>query len=417
MAASRWPFVPRVARAVAAAVPLLLALPAGLRAQGDSASVRLALQGVRPVQTMRNWPGATFTVGRDAHVAVFAVSRGRDGSLPLEVLAPARPDRQRPVRRGAPVRLRALERDELLHVAVGADAPLLVAFASTMPPFLAPFSAGHQWARQLVLDTAVVDVRELVATLGAVLYPPGTPYEVVTSSASLPIQVNARLWWFDDECQGYATRFRDLGGTGLGLLGAQWPRNGMPWNFLLPVSAMPSILPAAMGSLFMVPVVDPSVPGCHGYRVAWTPSAVPDATLGRAPGAQPSTAGVMVDELQPRPPRYPGRGELLTLDTAWRPPVERPEEATRGAGVSQPDGTGAGRAMGGGWSRVPPDAEERSRRRVEDTGVPVERTPIERTPATGEERNRRRVDDEGMPRPGTGEPMERVRPPVDPPEP
>jgi hypothetical protein len=419
---------------VAAAV--LLLVPGMARAQDAEPPVQLTLHGARPVRTVREWPGVSLSVGADAHVAVFVVSRGR-GDLPLQVLAPARPGVSAPVRRDTPVRLRALDRDALLHVAGGGDAPLLVAFASRMPPFLAPFATGNRWGSHLVLDTMVTDQQGVVAALGALLYPPGVAYDVVTSSASLPVPLtaDARHWYFSDECLDFAQRFRHAGGLGTGLPGHSLVRGSLPWAGWFPVAAMPSVLPSAMGSLFLLPVADPGAPGCHAYRVAWTPWAIPDATIGRAPGAAPvpGPAGAVPDDLRPRPPRYPGVGERLTIDTGWRAPVERtaaehlrrqqlgrrPEEATRGDGGLRPmPGTPApGRWNGGSPSQ--PDGE-RPRRGREEEGVPargegarpvpppVERMPVERIP---EERSRRPVDPPAPP-PPPPEPIKRPAPPA-----
>ena len=419
----------------AALVPLLWLLPVRGGAQEATAPVQLVLHGAHPVRAVREWPGVRLSVGVDAHVAVFVVSRGsRD--LPLQLLAPARPGSTAPVRRDTPVRLRALDRDELLHVAGGGDAPLLVAFASRMPPFLAPFAQGNRWGSHLVLDTLVSDQQGVVAALAALLYPPGVAYDVVTSSASLPVPLtaDARHWYFSDVCLDFALRYRHLGAGGTDLLGQALLGGTLAWPGGFPVGAMASMLPSAMGSLYLMPVADPGAPGCHSYRVAWTPWAIPDATRGQAPGAGPGAGpeGGAPDDLRPRPPRYPGVGELLTLDTGWRAPVERtapeplrrqplggrPEEATRGEGWARPR---PGEPAPGRWNGgvpSPPDGERPRRAREEETvpargegarpvPSPVERAPVERIP---EERSRRPVDPPAPPPP----PPEPVKPPAPP---
>ena len=424
------------------AAAVLLLLPATARAQDFEPPVQLTLHGARPVRTVREWPGVSLSVGTDAHVAVFVVSRGRR-DLPLQLLAPSRPGASAPVRRDTPVRLRALDRDELLHVAGGGDAPLLVAFASRMPPFLAPFATGNRWGSHLVLDTMVTDQQGVVAALGALLYPPGVAYDVVTSSASLPVPLtaDARHWFFSDECLDFALRYRHAGEAGSGLLWQGLLNGGLPWAGWVPVTAMPSVLPSGMGSLFLMPVADPGAPGCHSYRVAWTPWAIPDATTGRAPGAAPvpGPEGAVPDDLRPRPPRYPGVGEQLTIDTGWRAPVERtaaehlrrqqlgrrPEEATRGEGWARPMPGEPDRGRWNGGAALPVPAEgERPRRGREDDGAPargegarpvpppVERPPVERMPVERipEERSRRPVDPPAPPPP----PPEPVKPPAPP---
>ncbi len=425
--------------------PLLLLLPVRSGAQEAVAPVQLTLHGAHPVRTVREWPGVRLSVGADAHVAVFVVSRGRR-DLPLQLLAPARPGATVPVRRDTPVRLRALDRDELLHVAGGGDAPLLVAFASRMPPFLAPFAEGNRWGSHLVLDTLVTDQQGVVAALGALLYPPGVAYEVVTSSASLPIPLtaDARHWYFSDECLDFALRYRHPGALGWGQLGQGMLGGSLPWSGWFPVGALASVLPSAMGSLYLMPVADPGAPGCHAYRVAWTPWAIPDATRGQAPGTAPGAGpeGGAPDDLRPRPPRYPGVGELLTIDTAWRAPVERtaaehlrrqqlgrrPEEATRGEGWARPLPGDPDRGRWNGGTAPPVPAEgERPRRGREDDGAPargegarpvpppVERPPVERMPVERipEERSRRPVDPPAPP-PPPPPPPEPVKPPAPP---
>jgi hypothetical protein len=425
------------------AIAVLLLLPATARAQDIGPPVQLTLHGARPVRTVREWPGVSLSVGTDAHVAVFVVSRGRR-DLPLQLLAPSRPGASAPVRRDTPVRLRALDRDELLHVAGGGDAPLLVAFASRMPPFLAPFAEGNRWGSHLVLDTMVTDQQGVVAALGALLYPPGVAYDVVTSSASLPIPLtaDAQHWYFSDECLDFARGYRHSGVAETGLAGQALLSGNLVWGGGVPVAAMPSVLPSGMGSLFLMPVADPGAPGCHSYRVAWTPWAIPDATTGRAPGAAPVPGPDRgaPDDLRPRPPRYPGVGALLTLDTAWRAPVERtaaehlqrqqsgrrPEEATRGEGWARPLPGEPERGRWNGGTTPQPEGERPRRGRLDD-GAPTPRDgdvtrPAERRPIEqGDERPRRPVDPPPAPpepvkppAPPAGDPIKPPAPPVPP---
>ncbi|MEN9507996.1 MAG: hypothetical protein RLZZ621_559, partial [Gemmatimonadota bacterium] len=110
---------------------------------------QLSLSGTANVRTLAQWPGLSLTVARDAYVAVFAVTRGRR-ELPLQVLAPRNPSDKGMVKAGQRLRVRQLAKDELLHLVNWGEAPVVVAFASTVRPNMSAFDGGKDtWARDL----------------------------------------------------------------------------------------------------------------------------------------------------------------------------------------------------------------------------------------------------------------------------
>lgn len=288
---------------------------------------RITVHGVRHVTAVAEWPGVSLSVSDAAYVVVFALTRGPT-RYPVQVLSPVRPGDDGRVRRGAAVPLRSLDRDDLTHLMDEGQAPLVVAFASTTRPTLAAFEGSpRRWGRGLVLDTVIADPRQLVATLGETIFPQGTAFTAVTTTASEPMMLSAnrRLWYFDEACAGYSARLATMAGPGQSLFDGRpsalpWMWGGAPlrvgevvWGGLPPLGMQVLWVGSPIG-------VDD---GCPAQRMAWVPvgwtGAPRVAATGRADSLLMPLPGEVgrPDTLLPRLPRVPGVDERLVIGDGW----------------------------------------------------------------------------------------------------
>ena len=304
----------------------LAGAPGGLAAQVPDAP-RVTLQSVRPVRTLRDWPGLSLTVDRDAYVVVVAATRGRR-EAPLQLLSPTSPRDEGRVRAGRRVPIRSVGNAEMLHLVNWGESPLVVAFASTAKPNLAPFATGRGWSGSLVLDTLLRDEQAFVDLLGSTIFGPTATFDALLAPASVasPLSTYADIWSFDDECVGWSGRWtRGTGLAGYGLYA---------WDPIDPIArGVGLMLPMGAGYGWMglgwTPIVvgghrlaiEPSPYGsrgwpCTGFRVAWWPNYV-------APDAWPGDTARRATDLVAAPgsplpylPRYPLPGQGLGIAPA-----------------------------------------------------------------------------------------------------
>ena len=298
----------------------------GVSAQAPDAP-RVTLEAVRPVRTLRDWPGISLTVDRDAYVVVVAATRGRR-DLPLQLLSPASPRGEGRVRAGRRVPIRSVGNAEMLHLVNWGEAPLVVAFASTSKPDLSPFAAGRGWSGSLVLDTLLRDEQAFVDLLGSTIFGPTATFDALLAPASVasPLSTYADIWSFDDECVGWSGRWtRGVGLAGFGLyawdpidpmvrgvglmlpMGAGYGWMGLGWTPIVVGGHRLAIEPSPYGSRGWP---------CTGFRVAWWPNYV-------APDAWPADSGRRAADLVAAPgsplpylPRYPLAGQGLGIAPA-----------------------------------------------------------------------------------------------------
>jgi hypothetical protein len=240
---------------------------------------QITLHGASTVRSLSAWPGFTLSVDRDAHVTVFAVTRGRR-NFPIQVLSPVRPEDHGRLKANQRVRVRNLENRELLHLVNYGEAPVVVGFASSIKPDLSQFVDGKRWGSDLLMDTLAVDQQDMVDILGKTIFGGDAEYDVVISAAAdpMPVTRQASAWAFNDECLGYSTRWtRRFGVDGLGFFRAfddidplvrgafgAGVFNTMPFGWALGV---PLLLPNGGRFSFNAPI--PLGDGlCTGYRVA-----------------------------------------------------------------------------------------------------------------------------------------------------
>ena len=301
----------------------LASAPVELAAQAPDAP-RVTLEGVRPVRTLRDWPGISLAVDRDAYVVVVAATRGRRES-PLQLLSPTSPRGDGRVRAGRRVPLRSVGNAEMLHLVNWGEAPLVVAFASLAKPNLAPFGSGRGWSESLVLDTLLRDEQAFVDLLGSTIFGPTATFDALLAPASVasPLSSFADIWSFDDECVGWSGRWtRGTGLAGYGLyawdpidpiargvglmlpLGAGYGWMGLGWTPIVVGGHRLAIEPSPYGSRGWP---------CTGFRVAWWPNYV-------APDAWPLDSARRAADLVAPPgsplpflPRYPLAGQGLGL--------------------------------------------------------------------------------------------------------
>ena len=296
----------------------------------DQSVPQLSLSGTADVRTLGQWPGISLTVDRDAFVAVFAVTRGRR-EYPLQVLAPQNPSAKGFVKRGERLRVRRLAKDEMLHLVNWGEAPVVVAFASTVRPDLSAFMGGrNQWGRDLLLDTAATSQQALVEILGKSIFGANVPYDAVVSSASSPTPLSryADVWSFDNDCLGQTARWtRFAGSAGYGLyswmdidpivrvamgLGSIF----LPWGWS---SGLPITLFSGVGQIPSQYSIVPMNPTgrCLEYRVVWWPQMV-YPTVAQRPNSPVDSTQIGGPEALPSPvprvPRYPTAGTGLEID-------------------------------------------------------------------------------------------------------
>lgn len=301
---------------------------ASAQAAPDRPVPQLSLSGTSNVRALAQWPGVSLTVDRDAFVAVFAVTRGRR-EFPLQILAPQNPSAKGFVKAGERLRVRQLAKDEMLHLVNWGEAPVIVAFASTVRPDLSAYVGGrNQWGRDLLLDTAATTQQELVDVLGKSIFGRDAQYDVVVSTASTPTPLSryADVWAFDNSCLGEASRWTRFSGyAGYGLYG--WMDldpivrvamgSGsifMPWGWS---SGLPITLFSGVGQVSSQYSIEPvTYGGCREYRVAWWPQMVyPTDQRPRWPMDSTSAAGPeALPSPLPRAPRYPAAGTGLQVD-------------------------------------------------------------------------------------------------------
>ena len=98
---------------------------------------------------------------------------------------------------------RRLQRDEALHLLNYGATPVIVAFASSVPPELSGFAKGNRWGRDLLVDTVVGDEQQLVELLAKTLYPAGGAFDALISEpgsmAALPMPGGTFAFGFGNE--------------------------------------------------------------------------------------------------------------------------------------------------------------------------------------------------------------------------
>jgi hypothetical protein len=216
---------------------------------------QITLHGASTVRSLSAWPGFTLSVDRDAHVTVFAVTRGRR-NFPIQVLSPVRPEDHGRLKANQRVRVRNLENRELLHLVNYGEAPVVVGFASSIKPDLSQFVDGKRWGSDLLMDTLAVDQQDMVDILGKTIFGGDAEYDVVISAAADPMPVTRR---FGVDGLGFFRAFDDIDPLVRGAFGAG-VFNTMPFG-------VPLLLPNGGRFSFNAPI--PLRDGlCTGYRVA-----------------------------------------------------------------------------------------------------------------------------------------------------
>lgn len=285
-------FSPRRARAAALAL-CTLALPTHLvgqqpvsipAARTDGALPRIRINGVHTVRSLAEWPGISLKVEQASHVVVFAVTRGRE-DVPLQVLSPRRPGLDTHIRAGRTVQARPLGRRELLNLVNYGEAPLVVAFASSVKPNLDPFRWGPEWATDMRLDTLAMSQEEMVDILGKTVFGADAEFSVAVATASNPTPLSryAESWYFDNGCTGYTNYYRRssaLGWFGASMLDdplmdryGMWGLGISPYGSFGLAYGVPYMFHGAMFSLIAPITLGNQV--CTGYRVAWWPTIAP----------------------------------------------------------------------------------------------------------------------------------------------
>lgn len=281
---------PRKAGTIALAA-LLVALPANTKAQQppvipvahkEALQPAVRINGVQTVRSLAEWPGVSITANRESHVVMFAVTRGRH-DIPLQVLSPRRPRLDTRVREGRTVQARPLGRREMLHLVNFGEAPLVVAFASTVKPDLDQFQFGPEWADDLLLDTLVSSQEELLEVLGRTVFGPDAEFSVAVATAPNPTPLSryAESWYFDNMCAGYSSYYGRR--SALGWFGGVMINDFMlarepGWAFQGYGSFLSSLGAFSMfpGGLFsMVASVTMGTQFCRDYRIAWAPIIAP----------------------------------------------------------------------------------------------------------------------------------------------
>lgn len=171
--------------AVAVILPALALAPLG--AQAPSVSVTK----VTPVRAVEKWPGMTLVADQDAHTVVVAVTRGPRQTA-VQVLSPVAPTRASSVRRGKRLPVRSLQADELAHLATQGSRPLILAFASSAKPRLDAFVQQNRWAPDMVLDTAVTSMQEVIDVLGRELFDEAAVVSITVAEAASPVLLSAQ---------------------------------------------------------------------------------------------------------------------------------------------------------------------------------------------------------------------------------
>lgn len=158
---------------------------------------QLAITGASAVTSLANWPGLTLSVNQDAFVTVFAVTRTKGAALPIQILSPARPKDAGRLRAGSTIVPRRLLGDEAIHLLNYGESPLIVAFASSVPPQLSAFRAGGNWGHDLLLDTLALTDQQLLEILAKTIYAAGVTFDAVISEPSTLSPVPAISGTFD----------------------------------------------------------------------------------------------------------------------------------------------------------------------------------------------------------------------------
>lgn len=193
----------RFRTAVAVILPALAVAPLG--AQAPSVSVTK----VTPVRAVEKWPGMTLVADQDAHTVVVAVTRGPRQTA-VQVLSPVAPTRASSVRRGKRLPVRSLRADELAHLATQGSLPLILAFASSAKPSLDAFVQQNRWAPDMVLDTAVTSMQEVIDVLGRELFDEAAVVSITVAEAASPVLLSAQAnaFAFVESCGRLATQFQ-----------------------------------------------------------------------------------------------------------------------------------------------------------------------------------------------------------------
>lgn len=185
-------------------LPALAVAPLG--AQAPSVSVTK----VTPVRAVENWPGMTLVADQDAHTVVVAVTRGPRQTA-VQVLSPVAPTRASSVRRGKRLPVRSLQADELAHLTTYGSRPLILAFASSAKPNLDAFVQQNRWAPDMVLDTAVTSVQEVIGVLERELFDEAAVVSTTVAEAASPrlLSAEAEAFAFVESCGRVATQFQN----------------------------------------------------------------------------------------------------------------------------------------------------------------------------------------------------------------
>lgn len=221
----------------AATVLSVLAAPARAQGAGGRADIpRFIVHTPATTREAAQPSGVSLRVDQDAYVTVIAVARGQV-HFPLQVLSPNRPGAGGRLRAGKDVPVRQLGERERLHLVHQAEAPVVVAFASSMKPDLSRFAHGKRWGADLQIDSAAVDRRDMVDLLGMLLFGRSGTYDVVVRPAGEVVvhpggTVAARAYAADpftffDECRGFANQWTNRSGRDIGFY--------RPWNEIEPL--------------------------------------------------------------------------------------------------------------------------------------------------------------------------------------
>lgn len=183
--------------------------------QASTDAPRLAIKAVSTVRSLAQWPGLSLSVNQNAYVAVFAVSRANKSALPIQVLFPIQPAAVRRVSARQTILSRRLQRDEALHLLNYGATPLIVAFASSVPPELSGFATGNTWGRDLLVDTLVATEQQLVELLAKTIYPAGVAFDALISEPSamtaVPVVGGGFALGFGNEPISAARYTREIG--------------------------------------------------------------------------------------------------------------------------------------------------------------------------------------------------------------
>jgi hypothetical protein len=261
--------------AVAVILPALALAPLG--AQAPSVSVTK----VTPVRAVEKWPGMTLVADQDAHTVVVAVTRGPRQTA-VQVLSPVAPTRASSVRKGKRLSVRSLQADELAHLATQGSRPFILAFASSAKPSLDAFVQQNRWAPDMVLDTAVTSMQEVIDVLGRELFDEAAVVSITVAEAASPVLLSAQAnaFAFVESCgNGAASSVPSGNVPNIGALGIlSYPNVNWPPGQLISGQSFKIIPARSVGS------------ACIDARMALFPMPKPGTPRRPVPTATPAPA-------------------------------------------------------------------------------------------------------------------------------